>query len=117
MPVPDLARLHANSQKLRPWWARAMPALAVHAARARLESHFYEAIAACVDGYDRLLQSWAKREIERLAEHYEMAAAPIREQARRLTADEPAFDTERDAVRPESCSRQTFANCAARAQI
>ena len=77
LPVPDLDRLHANSQKLRPWWARAMPALAVHAARARLESRFYDAIVACVDGYDRLLQSWAKREIERLAEHYEMEPHPF----------------------------------------
>jgi GTP-binding protein EngB required for normal cell division len=89
LPVPDLDHFHAGSTKLRPWWASALPMLAVLVARRKLENQFGEAVAACVDTYDRQLQAWAKMEIERLVERYDLEAAPVREQVRRLAAADP----------------------------
>ena len=88
LPIPDLDPFHAGSSKLRTWWASVIPRLAVRVARRRIEERFGEAILACVNTYDRQLQAWAKVEIERLVEHYEFEAAPVREQVRRLASDE-----------------------------
>jgi GTP-binding protein EngB required for normal cell division len=90
LPVPDLDRFRTNLQHLRPWWASALQGLALHVARRRLETQFGESIAACVDAYDRQLQAWVKVEIERVADRYELEAAPIREQVRRLAGDQPS---------------------------
>ena len=90
LPVPDLERFHARWARLRPWWASAVPGLAVGVVRRRLETRFGEAVAACVDTYDRQLQAWVKLEVERLVQQFDLEAAPIREQVRRVGADEPS---------------------------
>jgi hypothetical protein len=87
LPVPDLEPLHARSLSPQPWWARVLPLLAVRVARSRIEDKLGGEIDACVDAYDRQLGAWVKLEIERLVEHYELKAAPAREQVRRLAAD------------------------------
>jgi GTP-binding protein EngB required for normal cell division len=96
LPAADLDRFHARSSKLRPWWARAHPGLARLVARRRLETRFGEAIATSVDTYDRQLQAWTKVEVERLTQQYELSAAPIREQVRRLATIEPGSHEECD---------------------
>jgi len=65
-------------------------------ARRRLEDQFGAAIGSCVDSYDRQLQAWARSEVERLVEHYELEAAPIREQVRRAAADADRSPTDHD---------------------
>jgi hypothetical protein len=87
LPIPDLDRFHSGSSKLRAWWASAFPGLAVRVARRRLDEQFGEALGTCVDTYDRQLQAWTKAEIEGLAERYELEAAPVREQVRRIVGD------------------------------
>ena len=88
LPLPDLEPFHAGSLKLRAWWASVMPGLAVGVARRKIEEWFGDALVACVNTYDRQLQAWAKVEFERLVEHYELEAAPLREQVRRLASNE-----------------------------
>ena len=102
LPIPDLAPLHARSSKLRPWWASTLPPLAVRVARRRLEEQFGAAIGACVDSYDRQLLAWAKSEVERLVEHFELEAAPVREQVRRFSADEGRSTTAQDGQNVEA---------------
>ncbi len=96
LPVPDLGALHAQRSRLRPWWAPALRPLGDRVARRRIEDQFGEAIAGCVDSYDRQLQAWARLEVERLVEHYELEAAPIREQVRRARADSEFSPVDRD---------------------
>ena len=96
LPVPDLTALHARTSRLRPWWAPALPPLADRVARRRLEDQFGAAIGSCVDSYDRQLQAWARSEVERLVEHYELEAAPVREQVRRAAADADRSPTDHD---------------------
>jgi hypothetical protein len=96
LPVPDLSALHARSSRLRPWWAPALPPLADSVARRRLEDQFGEAISSCVDSYDRQLQAWARLEVDRLMEQYELEAAPIREQVRRAAVDADLSPTDQD---------------------
>jgi GTP-binding protein EngB required for normal cell division len=86
LPIPDLTLLHARASELRPWWASALPAIAVRAARVRLEERFGKAIGESIATYDRRLQNWASSEVERLVKHFELGAAPIREQVRRYAA-------------------------------
>ena len=88
LPIPDLDRFHVVSSKLRTWWASFIPRLAVRAARRRIEEQLGEALVECVNTYDRQLQAWAKAELGRVVEHYELEAAPVREQVRRLASDE-----------------------------
>ena len=96
LPVPDLTALHARTSRLRPWWSPALPPLADRVARRRLEDQFGAAIGSCVDSYDRQLQAWARSEVERLVEHYELEAAPVREQVRRAVADADRSPTDHD---------------------
>jgi len=96
LPVPDLTALHARTSRLRPWWSPALPPLADRVARRRLEDQFGAAINSCVDSYDRQLKAWARSEVERLVEHYELEAAPVREQVRRAAADVDLCPTHRD---------------------
>jgi hypothetical protein len=96
LPVPDLTALHAQTSRLRPWWAPALPPLADRVARRRLEDQFGAAIGSCVDSYDRQLQAWARSEVERLVEQYELEAAPVREQVRRAAADADHSPTDQD---------------------
>jgi hypothetical protein len=96
LPVPDLSALHARTSRLRPWWAPALPPLADRVARRRLEHQFGAALGSCVDSYDRQLQAWARSEVERLVEQYELEAAPVREQVRRAAADADRSLTDRD---------------------
>jgi hypothetical protein len=96
LPAPELNALHARTTKLRPWWAPVLPPLADRVVRRRLEDQFGVAIKSCVESYDRQLEAWAKSEVERLAEQYELNAAPIREQIRRAAADSALSATDRD---------------------
>ncbi len=96
LPVPDLTALHARTSNLRPWWSPALPPLADRVARRRLEDQFGAAINSCVDSYDRQLQAWARSEVERLVEQYELEAAPVREQVRRAAADAGLFTTDQE---------------------
>jgi GTP-binding protein EngB required for normal cell division len=88
LPAPDLESFRSGSLRLRPWWASAVPKLAAGVARQRLQTRFGEALSDCVDAHDRRLRAWAKGEVERLVEYYELEAAPIREQVRRLAGNE-----------------------------
>ena len=88
LPIPDLDRFHVVPSRLRTWWASFIPRLAVRAARRRIEEQLGEALVECVNTYDRQLQAWAEAEFGRLVEHYELEAAPVREQVRRLASDE-----------------------------
>ena len=96
LPVPDLSALHVRTARLRPWWAPALPPLADRVARRRLEDHFGAALGSCVDSYDRQLKDWARLEVDRLVEQYELEAAPIRERVRRAAADADLSPTKRD---------------------
>jgi hypothetical protein len=87
LPVPDLSDLHSRASSLRPWWAPALPPFADRVTRRRLEDQFGAALGSCIDSYDRQLQAWAKLEVVRLVEQYELEAAPVRERVRRAAAD------------------------------
>ena len=73
---------------MRTRWASFIPRLAVRAARRKIEKQFGEALVECVNTYDRQLQAWAEAELGRVVEQYELEAAPVREQVRRLASDE-----------------------------
>jgi hypothetical protein len=96
LPVADLAALHVGTSRLRPWWAPALSPLADRIARRRLEDRFGAALGSCVDTYDRQLQAWARSEVERLVEHFELDAAPVREQLRRAAAEADRSPTDQD---------------------
>jgi len=102
LPIPDLAPLHAPSSRLRAWWASALPPLAVRVARRRLEEQFGTAIGACADSYDRQLLAWVKSEVDRLVDHFELEAAPIREQVRRFSAGDGRSTTVQDGQTVEA---------------
>jgi len=71
-------------------------------ARRRLEEQFGAAIGACVDFYDRQLLAWVKSEVEHLVEHFELEAAPIREQIRRFSAGDGHSTTAQDGQNVEA---------------
>jgi len=102
LPIPDLASLHTPSSRLRPWWASTLPPLAVRVVRRRLEERFGTAIGACVDSYDRQLLAWVKSEVQRLVEHFELEAAPVREQVRRFPSGDEHSTTAQDRQNVEA---------------
>jgi GTP-binding protein EngB required for normal cell division len=104
LPAPDLDPLHARSSRLCPWWVRVLPPLAVRVTRLRLEDQFGREIGACIDSYDRQLGAWIKSEIERLVEHFELEAAPVREQLRRLASDQGTSVPDEDGVARDALS-------------
>ncbi|MBX6314900.1 MAG: hypothetical protein IRY99_18580 [Isosphaeraceae bacterium] len=83
-PVPNLDRLRAKGRYARSWWTRLAPGLAARSIRNDIRERLGPVIRETVEFYDRQLQAWIKAGLDRLVEHYESQAEPIREQVRRL---------------------------------
>jgi GTP-binding protein EngB required for normal cell division len=87
LPGANLDGVREDGCRLRPWWAGVVPSLAIGATERRVSQRYGSAIEDAVQLYDRQLELWAKAQVARLAELYEMQAGAIREQIRRLATE------------------------------